>query len=112
MRMKHIMVEGYCSKDVPGDKYPCKSHGKKIGVYCLECTLFSYTKCPLEIAHSNEDSIIECMEDFVSLNIEDIDVTIRNKKISKWNQICKTKIAEAYNEYLKWVEEEKDNKEV
>lgn len=104
MRMKHIMIEGYCSLDVPNEKYACNEHEKKMGIYCLDCDLFSYTICPNEIALSNEDGIIESLEDFVSIDLDEDDEEKRLEKLSVWKNICKEKIAEAYNEYMESTE--------
>lgn len=104
MRMKHIMLEGYCSVDVPNKNYACNVHEKKMGIYCLECDLFSYTICPNEIALSNEYGIIESLDDFVSIDLDEEDDKKRCEKVSLWRNICKAKIAEAYDEYMKSTE--------
>lgn len=102
MRMKHILVEGYCDKDNPSNINPCNENNKELGIHCLSCKNFSYTICPNEIAYANEDGVVENLEDFVGFGLEmDVnDEKEHNQMISKWHSICKTKIAEAYNEYM------------
>jgi hypothetical protein len=76
-----------------------------MGLYCLECDLFSYIICPYEIALSNEDGMIESLDDFISIDLDDEDGIMRYEKVPIWQKICKVKIAEAYDEYMKLTKE-------
>ena len=102
MKMKHLLLEGYCSCDIPNQNNPCYMTSKGIGIHCLECEKFSYTKCPHEIAYSNEDGVIENVDDFIGFGGEmDVDdKEQRQKWITEWGNICRAKISDAYDEYM------------
>lgn len=97
MRMKHILLEGYCNFDIPNNSYPCNSKKGKMGLHCIGCEQFSYTEAPNELALSNKDSVIEKLDDFIAPEFE-----IEYKGcIKRWNKICRVKIQEAYDEFIK-----------
>lgn len=109
MKMQHLLIEGYCDgKD--GEKgYPCQST-LKLGLHCLGCPQFSYTKCPNEIAISNDDGLIKSQEDFIGFGgeMEPEDIKNRDVYISVWNDICRKKINEAYDEYISYISSQKE----
>lgn len=37
MKMKHLLLEGYCSCDIPNQNNPCYMTSKGIGIHCLDC---------------------------------------------------------------------------
>ena len=102
MRMKHLLLECYCSCDTPNENDPCYMIDSSIGIHCLQCKKFSYTKCPHEIAYSNEDGVIENVDDFIGFGGEmDVDdKEERQKWITEWSNICRTKINVVYDEYM------------
>lgn len=69
----------------------------------------SYTYCPNEIAYSGNTGLIQGVDDYISFGGE-MDAKIdsdgyefnRNQLLIKWEDICKSKISEAYDEYLKF----------
>lgn len=101
MKMLHIFIEGYCD-GTKGKVNDCCKNALKPGIHCLECPHFSYTKCPNEIAVSNNDGLIECSEDFIGFGgeMEPEDLQKRDDYISIWKDICRKKINEAYDEYM------------
>ena len=58
MKMKHLIIEGFCDADENRSTYPCGG-ALKFGVHCFECSKFSYTFCPNEIAVSDSEGIVE-----------------------------------------------------
>lgn len=101
MKMKHMLIEGFCGEKTDQQIYPCKN-SFKMGIHCFTCPQFSYTSCPNEIALSNENGIIEHLDDFIGFggdmepkNIEDLE-----KYIDVWKKICRAKIVEAHAEYM------------
>ena len=95
MKMSHILIEGYCNEDYK-DTANCRG---KMGVDCFECKCFSFTECPNEIAITNDESMAE---EFIGFG-GDMESTAedRNENIKKWKSICKSKIHEAYSDYMK-----------
>ena len=94
MRMKHMLIEGYCNLDRPKEKKACAEFSGAMGVHCVGCNEFSYAKAPHEIAVSNECGVIETLQDFVALE-DDFEV----ESYEKWRGICRNKIKEAYDEF-------------
>ena len=106
MKMKHLIIEGFCdgcNKKEIRDIYPCK--GKlKLGLHCFECSQFSYTYCPNEIALSDADGIVKDWIGFGG-SMEPEQVEKRNEYIGIWNEICKMKINEAYEQFLEKIQQ-------
>jgi len=102
MKMKHLLLECYCSCDTPNKNNPCYTNSKNIGIHCLQCKNFSYTKCPYEIAYSNKEGLVENVDDFIGFGGEmDVDNNEeRQKLITEWSNICRAKISDAYDEYM------------
>lgn len=69
----------------------------------------SYTYYPNEIDYSGKMGLIQGVDDFISFGGE-MDVKIdsdgyeiyRKQLLKKWEEICKSKISEAYDEYMKF----------
>lgn len=103
MEMKHLLIEGYCDGNKGEKEAPCEGT-LVFGVYCLECSRFSYCKCPNEIAISNEEGLIETLEDFIGFGgeMEPEDIEKRDEYIAVWKDICRKKIKEAYDEYMSY----------
>lgn len=99
MRMKHMLLEGFCDFEVPGSEYPCVHVQGKMGLHCVGCKAFSYTSAPNELALSNDMSVIETIDDFIAADVDIYDDSIRRKHIDKWNEICRIKIRESIEEY-------------
>lgn len=101
MRMKHLLIEGYCDETKAKKNNVCQNTFN-IGIHCLQCSHFSYSKCPNEIAVSNNKGVIEGQEDFIGFggDMEPEDLDKRADYISIWQNICRKKINEAYDEYI------------
>ena len=102
MKMKHLIIEGFCDGDENQNTYPCNGT-LKFGVYCFECSKFSYTFCPNEIAISDEEGIVE---DFIGFggDMEPNETEKKEEYVAIWNKICKEKMNEAYDEFMKQIE--------
>lgn len=98
MKMKHLIIEGFCDEDENLNTYPCKGT-LKMGVCCFECSKFSYTFCPNEIAISDEGGTVEDCIGFGG-DMEPIETEKREKYVNIWKKICKEKINEAYDEFM------------
>lgn len=46
--MKHLLIEGYCDGK-KGQKNDFCQNTLKIGIHCLECSHFSYSKCQMKL---------------------------------------------------------------
>lgn len=99
MKMKHLLIEGFCDAEESVNTFPCKGT-LKIGVHCFECSEFSYTSCPNEIAISNEDGVVEECIGYGG-DMEPIEIEKREGDVVRWNKICKEKINEAYDLFMK-----------
>lgn len=101
MKMQHLLIEGYCDGK-EGEEYPCKNI-LKMGIHCLECSKFSFTTCPNEIAISNGSGLIETQKDYIGFggDMEPEDLQKREYCLSIWKEICRQKINEAYDEYMR-----------
>lgn len=96
--MKHLIIEGFCDEDKNSNIYPCNGTFK-LGVHCFECSKFSYTFCPNEVAISDEEGTVEDCIGFGG-DMEPIKTGKRGKYIDMWKEICKKKINEAYDEFM------------
>ncbi|MDE6251937.1 MAG: hypothetical protein K2M78_04750 [Lachnospiraceae bacterium] len=99
MKMKHLIIEGFCDGDENQNTYQCNGN-LKFGVHCLECPRFSYTFCPNEIAISDEEGIVEAGIGFGG-DMEPDEAEKREEYVTIWNEICKEKMNEAYDEFMK-----------
>lgn len=103
------MIEVYCGynyrkdKDLPVPNF-CSRGMENPGFHCLEnnCEFFSYTDCPFEIAYAGEYGEITSEECWIGFGgeMEPEDEKKRKILISHWEDICKKKIEEAYDEYM------------
>ena len=98
MKMKHLIIEGFCDEDENLNTYPC-SGTLKLGVRCFECSKFSYTFCPNEIAISDEDGTVKDCIGFGG-DMEPIETEKREKYVNIWKKICKEKMNEAYDKFM------------
>ena len=99
MRMEHLLIEGFCDGRKTNVECPCKG-GLEWGVHCIKCSKFSYTFCPNEIALSDVNGVVEKWIGFGG-DMEPCDWDKREKYIAVWNRICKKKITEAFDEFIK-----------
>ena len=77
----------------------------------------SYTYCPNEIAYAGEKGIVENLDEFIGFGGEmepdSNEILERSTLLSKWRDICRKKISEAYDEYMifkKSIEKERQYK--
>ncbi len=103
MKMDHLLIEGFCDGDKNQKAYPCKGT-LKFGVHCIGCPKFSYTFCSNEMAISDVNGVVEYCIGFGG-NMEPTDVEKREEYIATWNRICKEKIDEAYDEFMKQIKQ-------
>ncbi|MDE7267293.1 MAG: hypothetical protein K2N89_07505 [Lachnospiraceae bacterium] len=99
MRMKHLLIEGYCDERKTNTECPCKGT-LEWGVHCIGCSDFCYTYCPHEIALSDENGVVERWIGFGG-DMDPNNWDIREKYTAIWNKICKKKIREAHDEFMK-----------
>lgn len=97
--MKHLIIEGFCDGNKGQDAYPC-NNTMELGIHCFECSKFSYTHCPNEIAISNENGVVE---EFIGFggSMEPLESEKREEYVEFWKKICKEKIDEAYTLFLR-----------
>lgn len=102
MYIDQLLIEGYCNGDCGNSVNPCNDK-RTIGVYCFLCSHFSYTESPNGFAYSNAYGLIESEEDWVGFGGEMFPQHLDDEKkcIEIWHKICRKKIAEAYDEYMK-----------
>jgi len=104
------MIEVYCGyyddpkedKDLPVPDFCVEGPGRP-KFYCLECEHFSYTDYPFAIAYVGKDGEVMGGEDYCigfGGPMEPEDDNIREVLISQWEEICKKKIKEAWDEYM------------
>lgn len=66
MRMKHIILEGYCNFDSPPGSCKCSDLSGQMGCHCLDCPEFSWTIAPNELALSNDMGAVETLKDWIA----------------------------------------------
>ena len=105
--MKHLIVEGYCDAEKELQEYPCEGT-MKLGVYCFLCKQFSYAECPNEIALSDSDGVVKKSEDYIGFggNMEPNEAEKMEMYVKVWQEICRKKIDEAYQEFINWADNE------
>jgi len=117
MAFVHILLEVYCGYDCRSKKDSslpqfCKNGNINPGYHCFEneCPFVSYTYCPNEIAYTGVNGEVEDNESWIGFGGEmepnDNDESKRKELVALWERICKKKIEEAYDEFMK----EKDTK--
>lgn len=108
MSYKHILIETYCLNNCNEEVDFCKDGINSIGMHCFHnnCKFLGTTFCPSEIAITNESGIVESLEDFIGFGG---DMEINNEQdlkrevlLEKWYSICRSKINEAYEEYMNY----------
>ncbi|MDD1504427.1 hypothetical protein PVA17_16925 [Lysinibacillus sp. CNPSo 3705] len=113
MSMKHIILELYCSKSTAIDKeieeVPsyCKNGFGEPGYHCFEngCKHIGFTYAPHEIAYSAEFGEVPDLGAWIGFGGEMAPFDADESKISElkkiWEDVCRKKIDEAYDEYFK-----------
>jgi hypothetical protein len=105
--MKHVLLEMYCK---------CNSENEKekpeycigIGHNCIQhnCKYWGCTYCPNEIAFAGSTGVVESFDDCIGfggeMEPEIYDSNEMNVLLKEWKAICKEKIDEAYDEYMKF----------
>lgn len=105
MKMKHVLLEMYCKCNYKNNK---PKFCKGIGQTCIHhnCQYLCHTYCPNEIAFAGSNGVIESFDDCIGFGGEmepDIyDSNEINILLKEWKLICKKKIDEAYDEYMKF----------
>ncbi|GKS09306.1 hypothetical protein YDYSY3_03060 [Paenibacillus chitinolyticus] len=112
MAIKHLVLELYCSQtwsDAKGTAAPsfCKNGIGEPGYHCLDnrCTYIASTYAPHEIAYAGEYGEVLDMDTWIGFGGEMIPADADEARISElkktWEEVCRRKIQEAYEEYLK-----------
>lgn len=108
----HILLEVYCGykhgkkKKIPIPQF-CKNGIDNPGYDCFknQCQFVSYTECPNEFCFAGELGEVHDQESYIGFGGEmepdSCDEEDRKRLILLWQQICKKKIQEAYEEYMK-----------
>lgn len=102
----HIMLETYCAIDSEKSEVPeyCILESGKPEYHCYEneCKYIYYTKAPNQISYMNEMG--ESIYDIGfggEMYPEDFDETKTKELLKIWKNICKRKIDEAFEGYMK-----------
>ncbi|SFF09049.1 hypothetical protein SAMN04487969_113152 [Paenibacillus algorifonticola] len=115
MAINHVILELYCGFDKEKNgKAPLyyKYGSYHPGYHCLEnsCESLSYIKAPSEIAYSDSEGESEFEKNAWigfggDMNPESFDDENNYESLKNiWEEICKRKIQESYNEYMKRTE--------
>lgn len=101
MLLNHILVEGCCSGKKGNVQTPCKGN-RKMSYDCFDCSYFGIGTCPFEICITDSEGIARTEDEWIGfggeMNPEDWELEKIYKE--KWREICKRKIAEAYEEFM------------
>ena len=100
------IIYEYGDADENRSTYPCGG-ALKFGVHCFECSKFSYTFCPNEIAVSDSEGIVEEWIGFGG-EMEPNEQEKKDEYVTEWNKICKQKINEAYDNFISYREDGTD----
>lgn len=113
MTIKHILLELHCSHSSVEDKgigekpVFCKNGFGEPGYHCFEntCKYIGFTYAPHEVAYSAEFGEVPDSDAWIGFGGEMISNYADEAQISEykkiWEDICRQKIHEAYEEYLK-----------
>jgi len=103
----HILIEAYCTKD---EEVDCPLKKEKICIDCFsnECSYLSYTEAPNEITITDQNGVSVYGIGFGG-DMETNEVQ-RKLNLHLWEKICKSKIREAYAEYMKQRDNESNNR--
>jgi len=111
MAYRHVLLEVYCFYDNRDDKMDavpkyCNYGVGKPGYHCVdnECKFRSFTQCPHEFAYAGAFGEVKGEDSYIGFGGEmepdRYDELERAKLLKLWEQICKKKIDEAYDEYV------------
>jgi len=94
----HILIEAYCMRDVECE---CPLKNDRICLDCFDkqCRYLSFTEAPNEITVTDKEGVSVYNIGFGG----DMETTEeqRENALKLWEKICRTKIDEAYAEYIK-----------
>lgn len=104
MRMKRILIEGYCEKNRVSriHKKPCRKYRGELGPHCLECDWLSWTPVENEFVYVNETSTVDSMDVIEFGDEMEADDFNSEKYIALWRKTCNKKIHEAYEEFMEY----------
>lgn len=98
MRIKHMLLEGFCEFDRGPKNLCCMEFDGQMGLHCIGCKNFSYIKAPNALVLVNNDSIVEKLEDFGAYKYG-----VEKENFEVWKEICRKKIDECLDEYEKYI---------
>lgn len=107
MKFKHLLLEVYCENSTAQPPSCCKDGMGNPGYHCLveNCPNVSYTYAPHELAYAGEFGVVPDSEAWIGFGGDmfpsDNDYIKEAFLKELWERICKQKIQEAYEEYMK-----------
>jgi len=107
MAYNHVLLEIYClhEENIEVPEFCKKVH--KPGFHCIEnsCEHRGVTYVPNEIAYADENGLVSDSESHIGFGGNMEPENVSEEKINSlknlWKEICKKKIDEAYEEYMK-----------
>lgn len=107
MIMRHLLLEVYCDYTDSKSKNSCCLKGDgTISTECFKekCKHLSFTKTENELAYAGESELVENNDEYIGfggdMEPENDNYEKRDMLLTKWKEICKKKLDEAYNEYM------------
>lgn len=108
----HILLEVYCKYNwIENNKEPfpefCERGVENPGYHCLNenCKFIAFTEAPFEIAYAGEKGEVPDGEAWMGfggdMQPEDANENKINELRALWESVCREKIKEAYDEYMK-----------
>ncbi|UHA73723.1 hypothetical protein [Paenibacillus sp. 481] len=111
MKMRHVLLEVYCENNTTEPPLCCNEGLGKPGYHCLagNCPNVSYTQAPFELAYAGEYGVVPDPDARVGFGGDMFPIDKDEEKEVKfkelWERICRQKIQEAHDEYMKQVKE-------
>ncbi len=107
MKIRHVLLELYCENNNSQSPLCCKKGIGNPGYHCLSenCPNVSYTYAPYEIAYAGEAGVVPDHKAWVGFGgdmfPDDLDERKEAELKQLWERICRQKIEEAYEEYMR-----------
>lgn len=111
MKMRHVLLEVYCENNISEPPLCCKDGIGNPGYHCLSenCPNVSYTYAPFELAYTGEYGVVPDSNAWIGFGGDMLPIDNDDEKEAKlkelWGRICRQKIQEAYEEYMKQMKE-------
>ncbi|KWX81028.1 hypothetical protein JI735_02110 [Paenibacillus sonchi] len=111
MKLRHVLIEVYCENNTSQPPLCCKDGIGNPGYHCLSenCPNVSYTYAPHELAYAGEFGVVPDSKAWIGFGGDMFPVDKDENKEAElkelWERICRQKIQEAYEEYMKQMKE-------